>query len=80
MLDQQQFKSFGIVPQEKAVVALKSMQHFRAAFEPIAGRVIVCDRGALSTPRYDRRTYRNVTRPIFPLDRDLELPKKGSSV
>ncbi len=80
MLDQQQFKSFGIVPQEKTVVALKSMQHFRAAFEPIAGRVIVCDSGALSTPRYDRRTYRNVTRPIFPLDRDLELLKKGSSV
>lgn len=68
MLDQQQFKAFGIMPAEKAVVALKSMQHFRAAFEPIAGRVIVCDSGALSTPRYERRTYRNVIRPVFPLD------------
>lgn len=68
MLDQQQFKAFGIMPAEKSVVALKSMQHFRAAFEPIAGRVIVCDSGALSTPRYERRTYRNVPRPIFPLD------------
>lgn len=73
MLDQQQFKAFGIVPAEKSVVALKSMQHFRAAFEPIAGRVIVCDSGALSTPRYERRTYVNAPRPIFPLDRDLEL-------
>lgn len=69
MLDQQQFKAFGILPAEKSVVALKSMQHFRAAFEPIAGRVIVCDSGALSTPRYERRNYHNVPRPIFPLDR-----------
>jgi len=68
ILDLQQFKAFGINPQHKRVVALKSMQHFRAAFEPIAGEVIVCDSGALCTPRYDRLPYRNVPRPIFPLD------------
>ncbi len=70
MLDLQQFKSFGIDPERKCVVALKSMQHFRAAFEPIAGRVIVCDSGALCTLQYDRLPYRNVRRPIFPLDQD----------
>ena len=68
MLDLQQFKAFGVDPQNKGVVAIKSMQHFRAAFEPIAGQVIVCDSGALCTPRYDRLPYRNVPRPIFPLD------------
>ena len=68
ILDLQQFKTFGIDPQSKSVVALKSMQHFRSAFEPIAGQVIVCDSGALCTPRYDRLPYRNVPRPIFPLD------------
>ncbi len=73
MLDQQQFKAFGIMPAEKSVIGLKSMQHFRAAFEPISGRVIVCDSGALSTPQYHRRHYRNVPRPIFPLDRDVTL-------
>ena len=72
MLDLQQFKSFGIDPENKSVVALKSMQHFRAAFEPIAGRVIVCDSGALCTLRYERLPYRNVRRPIFPLDQDIE--------
>jgi microcystin degradation protein MlrC len=56
------------IPQNKHVVALKSMQHFRAAFEPIAGQVIVCDSGALCTPQYNRLPYRNVPRPIFPLD------------
>jgi microcystin degradation protein MlrC len=73
MLDLQQFKSFGIEPESKHVIALKSMQHFRAAFEPIAGQVIVCDSGALCTPHYERLPYRNVPRPIFPLDQDAGL-------
>jgi microcystin degradation protein MlrC len=70
MLDLQQFKSFGIQPESKTVIALKSMQHFRAAFEPIAGQVIVCDSGALCTLQYHRLPYENVPRPIFPLDWD----------
>jgi microcystin degradation protein MlrC len=73
ILDLQQFRAFGIDPQRKRVVALKSMQHFRAAFEPIAGQVIVCDSGALCTPCYDRLPYLNVPRPIFPLDKEMEL-------
>lgn len=68
MLDLQQFKAFGIEPEQKTVVAIKSMQHFRAAFEPIAGEVIISDSGALCTPRYDRLPYKNVPRPIFPLN------------
>lgn len=70
MLDRQQLYAFGIDPTSKATLALKSMQHFRAAFEPIAGKVIVCDSGALSTPNMARRPYKNVRRPIWPLDAD----------
>jgi microcystin degradation protein MlrC len=72
ILDLQQFRSFAIDPVAKSVVALKSMQHFRADFEPIAGRVIVCDSGALCTPRYRMLDYRHVPRPIFPLDAELD--------
>ena len=68
MLDLRQFRAFGIDPENKRVVAQRSMQHFRAAFEPISGKIIVCDSGALCTPRYERLPYRNVPRPIFPLD------------
>lgn len=68
MLDLQQFRAFGIDPTRKRVVALKSMQHFRAAFEPIAGKVIVCDSGALCTPDLARLNYVNVRRPMFPID------------
>lgn len=68
MNDLQQFRAFGIDPAAKRVVGLKSMQHFRAAFEPIAGKVIVCDCGALCTPDLTKLPYRRVRRPIFPLD------------
>ncbi len=68
MLDLRQFEAFGIDPAKKSVVALKSMQHFRAAFAPIAGRIIVCDSGALCTLNYWSLGYRNVPHPTFPLD------------
>ena len=68
ILDLNQFQTFGIDPREKTVVALKSMQHFRAAFEPIAGEVIVCDSGALCTINYKALNYQKVPRPIYPLD------------
>ena len=71
MYDQQQFRAFGIDPSAKSVVALKSMQHFRAAFEPMAEKVVVCDSGALCTTNYAAMPYENVPRPIHPLDPDV---------
>lgn len=67
MLDLKQFETFGIDPAPKSVVALKSMQHFRAAFAPIAGCIIVCDSGALCTLDYASLDYKHVPRPTFPL-------------
>jgi microcystin degradation protein MlrC len=49
------------------------MQHFRAAFEPMAEQVIVCDSGALCTTDVSRLPYQNLPRPIFPLDRNMVL-------
>ena len=69
--DQQQFRAFGIDLDKKAVIALKSMQHFRADFEPLAAEIIVCDSGALCTPDYASLPYKNVPRPIYPLDADM---------
>ncbi len=70
MLDLQQVRAFGIEPARLRFLVVKSMQHFRAAFEPVAGRVIVCDSGALATPQAHLRPYRRVRRPVWPLDRD----------
>lgn len=77
MLDLQQFAAFGIDPTRKTVVALKSMQHFRAAFEPIADKVIVCDSGALCTLQLAKLPYSRVPRPIFPLDRNMEYTRSA---
>jgi microcystin degradation protein MlrC len=73
MLDLQQFQAFSIDPAAKRAVALKSMEHFLAAFEPIAGEVIVCDSGALCTLNYALLLYAKVPRPMFPPDRDIDI-------
>lgn len=71
MRDLAQFQTFGIEPAEATVIGLKSMQHFRAAFAPIAEEIIVCDSGALCTLDYARLPFSKARRPIWPLDRDV---------
>jgi microcystin degradation protein MlrC len=77
ILDLEQFRAFGIEPSEKRVVALKSMQHFRAAYAPIAAEIITCDSGALCTPDLTKLPFSAVRRPIFPLDEDVPDPKRA---
>jgi microcystin degradation protein MlrC len=67
-IDLAQFTSLGVDPTRKATLAVKSMQHFRAAFEPIAREVVEVDTGALCTKNFKARPYRKVRRPIWPLD------------
>lgn len=67
--DQQYFKALGIDPKACAVLGLKSMQHFRAAYAPIAGAIVVVDEGnGCCSERLDKLTFRHVRRPVFPLD------------
>jgi microcystin degradation protein MlrC len=63
-----QFTSLGIDPTRYPTVAVKSMQHFRAAFEPIAREVILVDTGALCSGSYPSELYKKVRRPVWPLD------------
>jgi microcystin degradation protein MlrC len=63
-----QFTSLGIDPTRYRTVALKSMHHFRAAFEPIARRVVEVDTGALCSELYSEDLFRKVRRPVHPLD------------
>jgi microcystin degradation protein MlrC len=68
MLDKNIFRAVGIEPTDKAILAVKSMQHFKGAFGPIAARMIVTDAGGLSSPDLTRRPYTHLRRPVFPLD------------
>ncbi len=64
------FTHAGIDPRERDVVAVKSMQHFRAAFAPLAREILICDAGALSTKDISKLPFTRLRRPIFPLDLD----------
>lgn len=66
--DLAQMTSLGVDPTRKDTLFVKSMQHFRAAFQPIARQIIEVDSGALATRNFKARPYRHVRRPIFPLD------------
>jgi microcystin degradation protein MlrC len=67
-VDLGQFTSLGIDPTRYRTVAVKSMQHFRAAFEPIAREVILVDTGSLCSEIYTPQLFTRVRRPVWPLD------------
>jgi microcystin degradation protein MlrC len=66
--DLAQFTSLGVDPTRYRMVAVKSMQHFRAAFEPIARQVVLVDTGALCSEIYTPELFTRVRRPVWPLD------------
>ncbi len=67
-IDLQVFLSQGIDPTAKSVLVVKSVQHFRAAYGPIAREVIVVDSGGICSPDIGRLKFTRLRRPIWPLD------------
>ena len=66
--DKNAFLSLGIDPIRKKFLMLKSRIHYRAGFRDIAKEVIECAGTGVCTSDYDQLTFRNVRRPIYPLD------------
>ncbi len=66
------FRAFGIEPTERRMLVLKSAAHFRAAFEPIATKVIEVDAPGISSPNLSSFDYQRLRRPVYPLDPDVE--------
>lgn len=64
------FRAFGIEPTQRRILVLKSAAHFRAAFEPIATKVIEVDAPGISSPKLDTFPYQRLSRPVYPLDQD----------
>lgn len=67
-LDMNIFRALGVEPLQKRVIALKSTQHFRAAYAPVAGRIALVDGAGLASPSLDRLQFARIPRPIFPFD------------
>jgi microcystin degradation protein MlrC len=62
------FRCHGIEPTRHRVLGLKGKGHFRAAYEPIARRVVLVEGPGTTGADLSRLTFRKVRRPIWPLD------------
>jgi microcystin degradation protein MlrC len=61
-------QSAGIDPLQKRYIVLKSRVHWRAGFGELAREVIECDGLGVTTSDYSQLEFKNVRRPIYPLD------------
>ncbi|NUX57654.1 M81 family metallopeptidase [Paraburkholderia youngii] len=73
--DREQYRIFGIDPERLNILACKGINHFRADFEPISRELIFVDSGGLVSVDFTRFPFRNVRRPVWPLDDDVAPPQ-----
>ncbi|HEX3917647.1 MAG TPA: M81 family metallopeptidase [Caulobacteraceae bacterium] len=67
------FTHCGIDPTRKRYVLIKSRQHFRAGFEPIARHIVMCDGDGCTASDLALFDYKNIRRPLYPFDMDMVL-------
>lgn len=74
---QEMFQVLGIDPSKKKYVAIKSRVHWRADLGKIAREIVECAGVGVCTSDYSQLTFRNVRRPVFPLEPEHEwnMPK-----
>ncbi|MBA7659970.1 hypothetical protein ES703_67967 [subsurface metagenome] len=71
--DPEVFRSNGVEPKDRKIVVLKDGLHFRAAYEPIAKAIFYIDSPGFSSVNFSKLPYKNISRPIFPLDKDTQF-------
>jgi microcystin degradation protein MlrC len=62
------FTHAGIDPRRKRYVLIKSRQHFRAGFEPIARHIVLCDGDGVTSSDLALFDYRRRPRPLYPFE------------
>ncbi len=62
------FTHCGIDPRRKRYVLIKSRQHFRAGFEPIARHIVMCDGDGCTSSDLRLFTYTNRRKPLYPFE------------
>lgn len=65
------FTSFGIDLASKSVVVVKSSNHFEASFRKLSDRIVIVSTPGALTPDPRLLPFRKVTRPIWPLDKEV---------
>jgi microcystin degradation protein MlrC len=62
------YTSQGLDPTVARLVFVKSPSHFRAAYAPIAARILVADTPGPTAPNMRRIPFTAIDRPLFPID------------
>ena len=68
------FRHAGIEPTAKRYLLIKSRQHFRAGFGPIARHVVLVSGPGVTSSDYGLFQWTKVPRPLYPLDPDMIWP------
>jgi microcystin degradation protein MlrC len=68
VMDLNVFRSVGIDPERLTTIGLKSRNHFKAAYEPIARDTLLVDAGGIASMRLAELNYTRIPRPIWPLE------------
>jgi microcystin degradation protein MlrC len=66
--DPEFYRSVGLEPRDAQAVVVKSPAAFRANYEPFAAEVLILDAPGLCSPNLRSYPFRNVRRPLYPLD------------
>jgi microcystin degradation protein MlrC len=64
------FQHCGLDPARAHYVLLKSRQHFRAGFAPIAKHIVMVAGPGVCISDYSKLPFRRIPRPLYPLDPD----------
>ncbi len=67
------FTHAGIDPARHKYVLIKSRQHFRASFEPIAKEVILVAGPGVASADLEQFPFNNLRRPIYPFDPEMTI-------
>jgi len=69
-LDLAMFRFVGIEPMDKSYIILKSKIQYRPTFGAAAKHIIECDSDGVAGLNFERFPFKNLARPIYPLDED----------
>lgn len=67
------FTHAGVDPANKKYVLIKSRQHFRAGFGPLARHVVLIAGPGVCSSDYSLFPFKHLSRPIYPLDASTQL-------
>lgn len=62
------YHAAGLDPRDFKIVIAKSPEGFRADYEPFSAGILYCGAPGCATPFLDTVNFKQVTRPIFPVD------------